>query len=570
MPVPSFKKTVLALLLTGAALTAQAFPGMPSGHPTIARGNPDLFEVITAEIAMHRQDPETAWRLLEKTVERTKDPEVAALAWQAAVRTGNSENAVRAARIWAELAPESEMPHQTLLADALEKNRAEEFTSELARLYEKAKDKAAWTARITIMAARSGINLKLAETALRPYWAKHDKSADVRLATGLFRQQLRDGRGACRAAKEAVALNADSEQIVSGAADLCWPTDQAATRRMLENYLAGHPDAASIRLIYSRVLAGTGQFEHALSELKLAVRSDPDNPVILLNAGELAFDCRAYQLADDYLSRYVAFAEETGDVSRSEVWLKLAAALHEEGRHEEEAARLARLTRGPLASQARVRQAGALSEAGKLDDARKLLHEAAENDQTNRSLYLSAEAQLLIDADHQQDALAVLENALKESPKDIPLMYDTAMTAENLGQTDMAERLLKQILTAEPDHVQAANALGYIWVSRNQNLGEARELLEHAYRLAPLDPYVLDSMGWLCFREGRHDQAVEFTLTSLKKMFDVEVACHLVEILKTAGRDADAKTFYGELLKRAPHDKRVPELGSRLGLDGSK
>ena len=63
---------------------------------------------------------------------------------------------------------------------------------------------------------------------------------------------------------------------------------------------------------------------------------------------------------------------------------------------------------------------------------------------------------------------------------------------------------------------------------------------------------------------------MEFTLTSLKKMFDVEVACHLVEILKTAGRDADAKTFYGELLKRAPHDKRVPELGSRLGLDGSK
>ena len=73
-------------------------------------------------------------------------------------------------------------------------------------------------------------------------------------------------------------------------------------------------------------------------------------------------------------------------------------------------------------------------------------------------------------------------------------------------------------------------------------------------------------MGWLCFKEGRFDQAAEFTLTSLKKMFDVEVACHLIEILKAAGRDSDASSLYRELLKRSPRDERIPELGRRLGL----
>ena len=121
------KQTVFSLLLTAAALSAQAFPGMPAGHPKIAHFNPDLFEVIAAEIAMHRQDPETAWQLLERTTERTQDPEVAALAWHAAIQTGNSETAVKAARTWAKLSPDSETPHQTLLADALENNRGEEF-----------------------------------------------------------------------------------------------------------------------------------------------------------------------------------------------------------------------------------------------------------------------------------------------------------------------------------------------------------------------------------------------------------------------------------------------------------
>lgn len=559
------KQTVLSLLLTAAALSAQAFPGMPAGHPKIAHFNPDLFEVIAAEIAMHRQDPETAWQLLERTTERTQDPEVAALAWHAAVQTGNSKTAVKAARTWAKLAPDNEAPHQTLLADALENNRGEEFMAELARLYEKAKDKAAWTARITVMAARSGLNLKLAEVGLQPYWEKEAKSADVRLAVGLFRQTLRDGTGACRAAREAVALDPSSEKIVSAAADLCWPTDQQETRRMLEKFLSEQGNSASVRLIYSRVLARTGQLEHALSELKLAVRAAPDSPLIMLNAGQLAFDCKAFELAEEYLSRFVSLSEDA-DLSRHEVWLKLAAALHEEGRHDEEAGRLSRLTRGPLAPQARIREAGAMTESGRLDDARVLLTRAAENDQENRSLYLSAEAQLLIDAGRQEDALSILESALKASPNDASLMYDAAMTAENLGQHALAEKLLKTLIDQEPDHVQANNALGYIWVSNDKNLSEARRLLEHAYRLAPLDPFVLDSMGWLCFKEGRFDQAAEFTLTSLKKMFDVEVACHLIEILKAAGRDSDASSLYRELLKRSPRDERIPELGRRLGL----
>ena len=158
------------------------------------------------------------------------------------------------------------------------------------------------------------------------------------------------------------------------------------------------------------------------------------------------------------------------------------------------------------------------------------------------NLFMTAEARMLIEAGKPEDALGVMKTALAEQPDDVSLAYDTAMIAQNVGHFEETESILKDILSDDPDHVQAGNALAYLWVTRDMNLPEARRLLEHAYRLSPVDPYVLDSMGWLCFKEGRYDQAAEFTLASLKRLFDVEVACHLVEILAVSGRDHEARS----------------------------
>ena len=176
-------------------------------------------------------------------------------------------------------------------------------------------------------------------------------------------------------------------------------------------------------------------------------------------------------------------------------------------------------------------------------------------------------AQLLIEAGHNEEALNLMNEARQTSPDDDNLTYDSAIIAQNLGQPELTEKLLKSILDKDPDHIQATNALAYLWVTQDRHLRDARRLLEHAYRLAPQDPYVLDSMGWLCFKEKRYDQAAEFTLTSLKKQFDVEVACHLIEILAASGRQPEAVKLFQELSQRVGNDPRVSKLAQRLKLD---
>lgn len=162
--------------------------------------------------------------------------------------------------------------------------------------------------------------------------------------------------------------------------------------------------------------------------------------------------------------------------------------------------------------------------------------------------------------------MRVIDEAYERYGKSTDFLYDAAMIAQESGDSKKSETYLLELLDINPDHVQASNALGYLWADQNRRLPEARALLEGAYRLAPLDPYVLDSMGWLCYREGKFDEAAEFILLSLKRQFDVEVAEHLIEVLVAAKRNDEAASLWQDLRKRTNDAPEVLAFGERMGL----
>ncbi|MFY7905460.1 MAG: tetratricopeptide repeat protein, partial [Burkholderiaceae bacterium] len=96
----------------------------------------------------------------------------------------------------------------------------------------------------------------------------------------------------------------------------------------------------------------------------------------------------------------------------------------------------------------------------------------------------------------------------------------------------------------QPEHYNALNALGYSLADRNVRLAEAKALIEKALSLAPGDPFITDSLGWVLFRLGRPTEAI----THLRKAFDarpdVEIAVHLGEVLWTLGDKTDALHYF--------------------------
>ena len=186
---------------------------------------------------------------------------------------------------------------------------------------------------------------------------------------------------------------------------------------------------------------------------------------------------------------------------------------------------------------------------GKMGEARKYLADLPAVTIDQRVQVRQAEAQLLRDANDFTGAYAVLEQALKEHPDTPDLLYDAAMVAEKLDRMDDAEARLRRVVELKPDDAQALNALGYTLVDRTTRTQEGLVLIEKAHKLAPDDPFILDSMGWAMFRLGRYAEAETYLRRAMKERPDAEIAAHLGEVLWAKGERERAQEVWQSQLK---------------------
>jgi Flp pilus assembly protein TadD len=139
-----------------------------------------------------------------------------------------------------------------------------------------------------------------------------------------------------------------------------------------------------------------------------------------------------------------------------------------------------------------------------------------------------------------------------------------ALLAEKLGRVDVLEANLRKVIRLKPEHAHAYNALGYSFAERNERLPEAHQLIVKALQLAPDDPFIIDSLGWVLFRMGDNAGA----LSQLQRAFsirpDPEIAAHLGEVLWMLGRRDEAKKTWRDAAKAHPGNEALAEVIKRL------
>ena len=176
-----------------------------------------------------------------------------------------------------------------------------------------------------------------------------------------------------------------------------------------------------------------------------------------------------------------------------------------------------------------------------------------------------AEAQLLREAGRSDEAYALLETSLAKQPDNPELLYETALTAERQGKPQVLEKHLKHLLKLKPDHAHALNALGYSLAERNTRLAEAHKLISQALALAPQDPFIMDSLGWVEFRLGNKADARKHLEAAFKTRPDVEIAAHLGEVLWSMGDKDGATRVWKEGQRASPDNDTLKETLKRLG-----
>ncbi|MFM7483375.1 MAG: tetratricopeptide repeat protein, partial [Burkholderiaceae bacterium] len=211
-----------------------------------------------------------------------------------------------------------------------------------------------------------------------------------------------------------------------------------------------------------------------------------------------------------------------------------------------------------------LRRAMLVAKSKDPETARALLQQAEARNDDERAKLIVGEAQLLRDAGRLDDALRLVADALEIYKNNTDLLYEHGMLAERAKQFDLMERELRQLIKLAPDNQHAYNALGYSFADRNLRLQEAFDLISKANQLAPDDPYILDSLGWVEFRLGRLDQALKTLQRAYGIKADAEIAAHLGEVLWKLGRHEEAKKLWRSANEKDPKNETLKSTLQRL------
>lgn len=528
--------------------------------PEIDLTGPLLFQIMAAEVALQRGDAGAAYATYLSAARSTRDPRLARRAGEIALVARASAQALEAVQLWFELAPDSREAKQATAALLIANGRHAEAAPLLEEQLKQAADPVDELARIQRTLAR-GPDRAGAFTILdglaQPYRDDARRGFEVRLilangahAAGLAKRSVEEARAA-------LALRPDSERAALVTAQfLARPEGKdsvegrAQALALLQEFLLRNPDAVEVRAMYARLLVADNSFAQAREQFAEVLKRDARNLDALYALGVLTMDGKPPRTESRrYFEQFVEAVEQAPGAGRDPdpAYLNLARLAEDERRYDEALRWLARIDEGEQYVAARARQALVLGKMRRVDEARKLLTETAAQparSSDERIQLALAEGQLLRGARRYQDAFDTLATALKQTPDNTNLLYDTAMAAEKLDRIDVMETHLRQMMKLRPDDAHAYNALGYTFADRNVRLAEALELVSQALKLSPTDAYILDSMGWVHFRIGDLAKARDYLERAWQQRPEAEVGAHLGEVLWQMGARDDARRIW--------------------------
>ncbi|WP_069103563.1 tetratricopeptide repeat protein [Acidovorax sp. RAC01] len=554
----------------GRARTAEPPP------PSVERSALDaelFYEIFLGEISTRSGDPGAGYAFILEAARRSGDGRLYQRAADIALQSRSGEYALAAARAWKDALPESREANRYVLQILIALNRIGETQDLLRQELTQSPPKSRITLLATLpqmygRASDKPLAAKVVESAVSGELAHPAHGPVAWTSIGRLRLAAGDKQGALAAARKAQELDKASESAAQLALELL--DENVADAEALVSQMLSSPNEPELHLAYARALLGLQRYSEAARQAEFVTRNNPDVPEAWLIqatlqlednripeaetsakrlmetlAGATNADVRQRGLTQAYLLQ-ARIAEKKGDFAAAESWL-------------------GRIDNVSEVFSAQSRRASLLARQGKIAQARELLRTLPASTEQDRRMKLMAEVQLLRDLRLYGEAYKVQVELVALSPTDTELVYDQAMLAEKTGQVELMEQLLRQVIARKPDHHHAYNALGYSLAERGLRLPEARQLIVKALELAPGDPFITDSLGWVEFRMGNKAEAKRHLEAAYAKRPDVEIAAHLGEVLWSLGDREAALRIWREGQRLAPDNGVLKETLQRLG-----
>lgn len=553
--------------LLGACASVQPATALRAAAPPAARpvavDQDLLLKLLTAQFALQEGDQAAAARDFAAAAALSDDPAVSEEATRLALAVRDWPLAGRALARWQALAPKDAGIVQARAWIALSQSRGDDAYADLVALTASGDDQA-WRliAQLLLGAEDKEAAAHLLERLATPALLGAKEANWIAVSQLAFK--LGDKTLSQRLADAAVARFHGADGYAWSARLALDRNDKALARAIYVEALKHEPANLRLRSGYAALLADGGDNAGAARVLALGPQDDATY------GARAAYAARA----DDKAALNALYGELLADKSaRSDKRLYLLGQLAEMTERRADALAWYRQVSDQDEHwfDAQVREVVLLDQLDRTADALVLLHQledeaAGDGDELGNIFLL--EADLLARKGRAAEARAVYARALAASPDDPRLLYARALFAVDQGDAAGGERDLRRLIELKPDNAEALNALGYTLADRSKRgepaQGEALGLIQRALKLKPDEPAIIDSLGWLRYRMGDLDAALEALRRAYAKQPDADIAAHLGEVLWVKGDRDEARRIWEQGRRKDVANKTLLETIRRL------
>ena len=534
-----------------------------------------VFRILAAEISAQRSAFIPAGKTMLDLAKEVGDVRLARRALEFYLAGGNLAGALESSRLWLRFEPDDAEALSTEMTLSAASGQTSGLTTALRKKIDEARDKTAAIGQAMAILGRvpdkrAGLAVLISvlqESQARDTLPAHIAISDLARAAG-------DAPRALSAAKAALNVAPRSEDAAMRVFEYGLAVDAQQAFRDAQGFAAAHPKARRLRLLLATQWAERREFDSAMAELVAMAKLDPEDIDLVFMQGQIAYRAKRLPEARNLLEQYVsrqsqrqsgASDEGSGLVDAYQLLSRIA---QDQGFFDDAVRLLDNIQEPSARHNARVRQAAIRAQQGRVDDALALLDTSDPQSLEEEVLTASAGAQMLREAKRPLEAIKRLEAANERMPDTVEIKYELAMMYERNERLNDTERLLREVIALDPGHAHSYNALGYSLADRNQRLPEALKLITRALEIAPNDPFIMDSMGWIKFRLGDYVTAVQYLEKAYRVRPEADIAAHLGEALWMLGqRDAAIEIWKKALAKEADNatlQETIKRLGVRL------
>jgi tetratricopeptide (TPR) repeat protein len=222
----------------------------------------------------------------------------------------------------------------------------------------------------------------------------------------------------------------------------------------------------------------------------------------------------------------------------------------------------------PLSPVVQLKRAALVDNLGRSEDAMRDLERLAK-DYPDSPLPDEQRGDILRIKQRFPDAVAAYDHAIgriaNPGPSDWVVFYDRGVAEERSHLWPKADADFHRALELSPDQPFVLNYLGYSYADMGHHLNEAREMIQRAAERRPNDGAIVDSLGWVMYRQGDTREAV----TTLEKAVELEpedstINGHLGDAYWAAGRKVEAQYQWRRALTLNPPPDDAAKLEAKL------